>query len=196
MNVRIEVLTGASIKRVINDLARLRVEVFRDYPYLYDGTPDYEESYLRDFVKMRDCVVVAAMDAEKVVGCSTGSALKDQPAEFALPVANAGYNLDEVFYFGESVLDKTFRGRGIGHVFFDRRETHAINRGYSVAIFAAVIPLQNHFMKPVNYEPLDAFWKIRGYRKIEGLTTMFKWKEVGLDGELPHPMQFWMCKFN
>ena len=33
--------TGASLERYIPELARLRIEVFRAWPYLYDGDQEY-----------------------------------------------------------------------------------------------------------------------------------------------------------
>ena len=36
--VRIETLTGAALTEALDDVARLRIAVFRDWPYLYDGT--------------------------------------------------------------------------------------------------------------------------------------------------------------
>ena len=42
---------GPEIASVINDLARLRVAVFRDWPYLYDGDAAYEREYLARYAK-------------------------------------------------------------------------------------------------------------------------------------------------
>ena len=42
--MRIEVRQGRAIAPHIGDLARLRTEVFRAFPYLYEGSPGYEES--------------------------------------------------------------------------------------------------------------------------------------------------------
>ena len=42
MDVTVTTCTGADLKRTLDDLARLRIEVFRDWPYLYDGDLDYE----------------------------------------------------------------------------------------------------------------------------------------------------------
>ena len=39
-------LFGEQIKSVLGDLARLRMTVFRDWPYHNDGTHEYEEQYL------------------------------------------------------------------------------------------------------------------------------------------------------
>ena len=40
--IRLETLAGAAIMAVVPDLARLRVAVFRDWPYLYDGDDAYQ----------------------------------------------------------------------------------------------------------------------------------------------------------
>ena len=47
-DITIRVLTGndPALREVVSDLARLRIEIFRDFPYLYDGTLAYEERYI------------------------------------------------------------------------------------------------------------------------------------------------------
>ena len=37
-----EIIQGPAIEPHIDDLARLRISVFRDFPYLYDGSHEYE----------------------------------------------------------------------------------------------------------------------------------------------------------
>ncbi len=46
MALDVKSLTGEEIGSVLPALARLRMIVFRDWPYLYDGTLEYEETYL------------------------------------------------------------------------------------------------------------------------------------------------------
>ena len=41
---------GAAIAPHVPDLARLRIEVFREFPYLYDGAEDYERKYLQTYI--------------------------------------------------------------------------------------------------------------------------------------------------
>jgi len=43
-NIRIERRSGPALLPYIPELARLRIEVFRDFPYLYDGSLDYEKN--------------------------------------------------------------------------------------------------------------------------------------------------------
>jgi GNAT superfamily N-acetyltransferase len=185
-------LTGADLAEALDDLARLRIRVFRDFPYLYDGTPDYEAEYLSVFANGKDGLIVAARDGGTVIGCATGSALTAHHAEFAEPFLAHGYKVDDIFYCGESVLLPEYRGRGLGHIFFDRREAHARARGYKFTTFSSVVRPADHSMRPANYRPLDEFWQKRGYRKLEGVTASFGWKEIGQKQESPHAMQFWM----
>jgi hypothetical protein len=73
MSIDVRALTGEDIKAVLPDLARLRIAVFRDWPYLYDGTLAYEEEYLAKFAKANGAVCVVARDGDLVVGASTGA---------------------------------------------------------------------------------------------------------------------------
>ncbi len=190
--MRISALTGPDLEAALPQLAALRIEVFRDYPYLYDGSPDYEQSYLQALIQSRDSIIVAAEDGGKIAGCATGSALEGHHEEFAAPFHEHGFNHNEIFYCAESVLLPSHRGRGLGHTFFDRRETHARARGHKYSAFCCVIRPDDHPLKPATYSPLETFWKKRGYRKAEGITAMFSWKDIDQPHETQHPMQFWM----
>ena len=46
MTVTLRSLTGVDLDSALDDVAALRIAVFRDWPYLYDGDPDYERRYL------------------------------------------------------------------------------------------------------------------------------------------------------
>jgi len=60
MALEVKSLIGNEINSVLPDLARLRITVFRDWPYLYDGTLDYEEKYLAKLAAAKDAVCVIA----------------------------------------------------------------------------------------------------------------------------------------
>src|SRR5690606_864112 len=141
-------LTGAGLSAALPALARLRIEVFRAFPYLYDGDLAYEEKYLATFAQSRDAFVAAAHDGEQIVGCATGSALDTNHDALIAPLRAAGVDLASTFYNGESVLSAAYRGRGLGHAFFDQREAHARARGYKRACFCAVIRPDDHPRKP------------------------------------------------
>ncbi len=194
--VKTRALTGEDLERALPALAALRIEVFRAFPYLYAGSAEYEQGYLRDFANARDSFIIAAeTDAGEIVGCATGSAITGHHAEFSGPLVAAGFALSSTFYFGESVLLPAYRGQGLGHGFFDAREAHAKARGYKRVCFCAVERANDHAARPDGYSPLDAFWMKRGYRKLDGLVTAFAWPLESGGANALHPMGYWMREF-
>lgn len=185
-------LTGLAIHAAIPALARLRVSVFREWPYLYDGTFDYESAYLQHYTMSPRAIIVAALDKEAIVGAATGMPLADHDAAFAAPFLARGMDIAKIFYCGESVLLPDYRGCGIGHAFFDQREEHARAHGFSHIVFCAVERPADHPSRPRNYRPLDAFWEKRGYARQPGMTANFSWKDIDQPAETDKPMQFWM----
>lgn len=192
MSLIVEPVTGDALKVVLPDLARLRIRVFRDWPYLYDGTEEYEREYLAKFIAAKGAVCVVARDADTIVGASTASPMAETDVEFITPFKNAGYDISKVFYCGESVLLGDYRGQGVGNRFFDEREAHARRLGgFEISTFCRVVRPDDHPMKPADYRPLDAFWHKRGYKPVEGLVAYYAWKDIGEREETTKPLQFW-----
>jgi GNAT superfamily N-acetyltransferase len=173
-------------------LAALRIEVFRAYPYLYEGDAAYERDYLATYMRSPGAVVIGAFDGERLVGAATGTPLAEHRAEFAAPFAERGLDVDDFFYFGESVLKSGYRGQGVGVRFFEERERAACEAGFGNTVFSAVVRPADHPMRPEGYVPLDDFWKNRGYSRIDGLVTTFSWRDVGEEEETAKPMEYWM----
>lgn len=192
MAIAVRTLTGAEISAALDDLAKLRIEVFRAFPYLYDGDVAYERDYIAEFAAAPHAALVAAFDGYQIVGAATASPMRAQKAEFQRPFVDRGIDVDRLFYFGESVLLPSYRGQGIGHAFFDQREAAGRAAGAVQASFCAVIRPFDHPARPAGYQPLDAFWEKRGYAPIDGLITDFDWKEIGETEEISHRMQYWI----
>lgn len=193
MTIRVAPLTGKDIAPALPAAARLRIAVFRDWPYLYDGSLAYEETYLAKFAAAEGAVIVAAYDGEAIVGCATAAPLAQVEDEFSEPFRDRGFDIACIFYCGESVLLPAYRGRGLGHAFFDHREAQARALGnFTHAAFCAVVRPDDHPLRPKAYRPLDAFWKKRGYAKVEGLVCRFAWKDVDQPAETEKLMQCWM----
>ncbi|CUH45478.1 GNAT family N-acetyltransferase [Ruegeria atlantica] len=185
-------LTGAALTDALDDVARLRIQVFRAWPYLYDGDIKYERKYLQSYRDSDKAIVVGAFDRDRLIGASTGAPLTDHADDFAAAFDGSGLDLNEIFYCAESVLLSDYRGQGVGHKFFDLREEHARKLGFRKCAFCSVQRPVDHPMRPENYRPLDAFWHARGYEPLRGVIAQFSWKDVGEEGETAKRLQFWM----
>lgn len=184
-------LSHEELQAAFADLARLRIEVFHNFPYLYDGDLAYERRYLATYMQSPGAVIIGAFDGDQLVGAATASPLSSHFEEFAAPFSEQGLDLAEFFYFGESVLKHSWRGQGIGVRFFEAREQAARDAGFSRCVFSAVIRPADHPLRPAGYVPLDNFWSRRGYARIAGLTTGFSWRDIGETQESIKPMEFW-----
>ncbi|KAA5606537.1 GNAT family N-acetyltransferase [Roseospira marina] len=192
MPITLRALTGADLDAHLDALARLRIAVFRAFPYLYDGDEAYERRYLRTYADAHGGVLVAALDGDTVVGAATGVPLVAEPPEVREAVTAGGLDVATTFYFGESVLMPAWRGRGIGVGFFEARESHArALGGMTHAVFCAVQRPADHPRRPADYVPLDAFWCHRGYAPLPGARCTFSWRDLDETAESPKPMAFW-----
>lgn len=178
---------------VFEDLAPLRIAVFRAFPYLYEGSLAYEKEYLNTYAQSERSLLFAVYSNEEMVGATTCIPLKDETADIRQPFEAAGYAIDSIFYFGESILLPEFRGQGLGHRFFDEREAWARSFGtYKKACFFSVEREPDHPLRPIEYRPNDRFWTKRGYVKQPSLQTTIDWPDIGETVSTPKPLVCWM----
>ncbi|WP_397542763.1 GNAT family N-acetyltransferase [Roseovarius salis] len=190
--MRVERLTGTALADALPEVARLRIEVFRAWPYLYDGDAAYEEAYLQPYRESENAILVGAFDGDRLVGAATGTPMEDHAGDFSAAFEGQGVDLQDIFYCAESVLLPEYRGRGIGHAFFDAREAHARELGRSYSAFCGVLRPEDHPLRPEGYQPLDGFWRKRGYAPLPGVVATFDWKDIDQPQETTHRLQFWM----
>lgn len=192
-NLQIKTFKGSEITPYIPDLAQLRIEIFRDFPYLYDGSIQYEENYLKTYTQSPNSLAVIVFDGDHAVGVSTGLPMEDEAEEFKKPFLKQGYNPEEIFYCGESILKNQYRGRGIYSRFFKEREDHAKRLGrFKTICFCGVVRPEEHPLRPKEYQPLDPIWKKFGYTKYPELTTTYVWKDIDKEKETGKEMVFWL----
>jgi GNAT superfamily N-acetyltransferase len=192
MTLTYQVLDGDAVAAALDDLARLRIDVFADWPYLYAGSLDYERDYVATYRDAQNAILVAAKDGDRIVGAATGTPMEDHASDFAAPFAATGIPLTDIFYCAESVLLPDYRGQGAGHVFFDMREAKAKALGRRYVAFCSVMRPEDHPARPADYRPLDGFWRKRGYEKLDGVIARFKWTDHGDAEQTEKPLQFWM----
>ena len=185
-------LAGPDLEAVLDQVAQLRITVFRDWPYLYDGTLDYERQYLDSYRDNPGALLVGAVHEGRLIGASTSTPMEDHAPEFAAPFRALGIPLEKILYGAESVLLRPYRGMGLGHRFIDLREAHARALGRTHVAFCSVIRPEDHPARPGAYRSNDAFWRGRGYDTLPGVVARFSWKDLGDGEETEKPLQFWM----
>lgn len=190
--IELTCVRGAQLAPWLEQLAALRIQVFREFPYLYDGSLEYEAQYLRTYLECDSSVCVLALDGERVVGASTGLALSDETEPFRRPFEQAGLDTAEIFYCAESVLLPDYRGGGLYRHFFHAREEQARALGKSRSVFCAVQRPHEHPLRPADYQSLEAVWQHFGYGARPELTTTFSWKDLDAPVESEKTMLFYL----
>ncbi|MBU8538041.1 GNAT family N-acetyltransferase [Falsiroseomonas tokyonensis] len=191
IHLRFETVSGPALHPLLPDLAALRIAVFREWPYLYEGDGGYEQGYLRAYAESPGAAIVVCRDGEKVVGAATCQPMVQAHAPVLACFREAGLDPARFCYFGESVLLPEWRGQGAGVRFFAEREAHALRLGLPGAAFCAVARDERDPRRPAGYTPLDAFWGKRGYARRPDLVVSFNWKEIGQATETAHDLVFW-----
>ena len=189
--LKIKVLKGQNILPYLTDLAHLRIHLFKEYPYLYQGSMAYEKEYLQTYADTAESIMIVVLDNEKVVGASTAVPLICETIECQKPFIENQIDINHVFYFGESLLSPNYRGQNIYRHFFHEREQAARRAGCNMTAFCAVVRDEHDPRKPSTYQNLEPVWKHFGYQPMKDLVAYYKWQEIGEDQETEKPMMFW-----
>jgi GNAT superfamily N-acetyltransferase len=191
-DIEVKSLTGAALEASLDAVAALRITIFRDWPYLYDGSYDYEHAYLQTYRNNPGALLVGAFHEGRLIGASTSTLMEDHSEAFSTPFRSLGLPLTQILYGAESVLLPDYRGIGLGHRFIDIREAHAGKMGRKYVAFCSVQRPETHPLRPDQPRTNDAFWLGRGYTTIPGVTAEFSWRDLGDTTESTKSLQFWM----
>ncbi len=193
-HLSVRALQGPDLEAALDGVARLRIAVFRDWPYLYDGTLAYERAYLATYRDNPGALLVGAFDGETLVGASTSTRMEDHAEAFSAPFRATGLALSDILYGAESVVLPPYRGLGLGHRFFELREAHARRHSRAYVAFASVKRPEDHPQRPATFRTNDAFWTSQGYAPLPGVVAEFGWKDLGDATETNKALQFWLRK--
>ncbi len=192
MTLHFREFQGDQIQAIIDDLGNLRITVFREFPYLYEGSLDYEREYLETYSQAKGSFVCLVYDGDQAVGATTCIPMSEESKEFQRPFLDADWDISAICYLGESILLPAYRGRGIGKEFFQRRHAQAARLGLTITAFCAVDRAADHPLRPADYRPLDSFWQSQGYARHPELQTTFRWLEIGQKEESANTLTFWV----
>lgn len=192
MEITTQLLVGAAIVDSLGDLATLRLDIFSEYPYLYQGRRKDELTYLGTYAEASDARVILAYDGVTVVGAATGMPLAHEGAQMLDAFAGTTFPLEDIYYVGELLFRPAYRNCGLGQMLLDRLESHIRPLGrYRRLTCATVERPDDHPLRPRDYIPITRFLAHTGFVQLHRGTTRFMWRET--DGvKRVHSMQFWI----
>ena len=192
MEIAEKILSGPEIEASLDDLVTLRLEIFREYPYLYEGEREDELRYLRMYAEKPGAVVMLVQDSGEIAGAVTGIPLEHEDLKLIEGFAGTDCPLNEIYYVGEMLLYPAYRSRGLGLRLMAQVEEHVRSFGkYRYLTCATVIRHDDHPLRPASFVPIDRFLARTGFNPLSGVGTSFAWAETdGIKRE--HPMRFWI----
>jgi GNAT superfamily N-acetyltransferase len=192
-DIHVRSFTGSGLKPYLHSVAKLRMDVFREYPYFEEPDLDRETQTLRKIFSHRESIGVVIFDNTTIVGASIGYPLALEEPFLQKPFKERRMEIDSYFTFGDSVLLKAYRGRGIGHHFFDAREAHvAHHKKYKHICFCFPEHFETDPKAPKDFIPLSDFWRKRGYTQHPEMKGTLSWKTIGEAQPSEKQMVYWI----
>lgn len=192
MQITEKLLAGTAVVDVLEILATLRLEIFPEYPYLYQGERKEELKYLSTYAEAPDACVILAYDGAAVIGAATGMPLVHEDIRMLDAFAGTKLPLEGIYYVGELLFRPAYRRCGLGQRSLARLENFicSLDR-YRMLACATVVRPDDHPLRPFDYIPISSFLARTGFVQLPGVTTDFVWRENdGINRD--HPMQFWI----
>ena len=191
MQLSEQLFIGNEIRRAAEDFAALRISVFYDFPYLYEGTLEYELEYIQTYAQSPNALLFGIYDGEKMVGATTCVPMEEETDDVKAPFEANGLNVNEYLYFGESIILPAYRGLGYGKRFFEIREQQAKDLGKTKTCFCSVDRPIDHPLKPENYRDNGGLWTKMGYTEQRHLSCEMKWLDRNETEETSKRLIFW-----
>jgi len=188
----IRLVTGADVATCLEDLATLRLEIFREFPYLYDGRREDELRYLARYAEITDTCVALAESGGTIIGAGTGIPLSAEGAAIQAGFATAGPDTADIYYIGELLLYPGYRNSRFGSRLFGLMEGHARSCGrYRRLGCATVLRPDDHPLRSADYLPIERFLERHRFSPLPGSQPGIAWREI--DGAVrEHPMRCWI----
>ena len=183
---------GKSITPFLKDITDLCVTIYKEYPYLYEGTQEEYFPFIEHYAHSEHGIACLLFDNERLVGVAIGMPLNEMRDKYQAPFTNARpqENFREIFYLGEFLLVKDYRGRGLGKKIYLEFERSVTNM--KKICFCKIDETDRKILETENYRPLDGFWEKFGFHKCEDVSVTVNWQNVGELEESPHQLVYWL----
>lgn len=192
-DIHVRSFTGSNLKPYLHPIAKLRTEVFKEYPYFEEPDLEHETEHLRKIFLYKETIGVLIFDNTTLIGVSLGCPLAIEETAIQRPFLERRIAVDSYYFFGDSTLLKNYRSRGIGHHFYDAREIHVAQyKKFKHICFCVPDCSELDTDRPKGYIPLTDFWRKRGYIHHPEIKCTLSWKKLNETHPSNIPMSFWI----
>lgn len=192
-DITIHPFVGHTIRPYLPCVAKLSIEVYKEYPFLYESSLEDEMQALQKFADHEEAISIVVFDGSTIVGASMGIPLEAESEDILSPFKQKKIDSTRYYHFAESFLLKAYRGRGIGHHFFDLREEFACRlERFDFACFYNVDRPDNDPKRPEDHLCIEDLWRKRGFSHHKEIRFRQKWKDVGEEISSEKELSFWI----
>ena len=170
----------------IGVLADFRLRYFREFPYLYVGTPESEQEHLAEYMTNSTARLVVAKDGDKTTGVAIGTLLSTETEirkQAGEQLQQHGIVPERFFYFGEMIFEPEYRNRGIGRRMLEMLKTAGREQGADRFCFLAVAREADDVRRPVGHVDSSLIFEKFGFEKTPIFVT-FEWPTSQSDGSV------------
>src|ERR1700722_3489588 len=147
---------GQEITPYVQEITDLALTVYRDYPYLYEGTVDEYYPAIEHYTHSSDGIACLFFNNNQLVGAAIGMPMNEMRDKYKLPLVNARpeENFDQLFYLGELLLLKEYRGQGLGKQMYLEFENTVRELAFTKICFCKIDESEQNPLAPENYKSL------------------------------------------
>lgn len=185
--MKIEMIRGPWTEAQGEAVISMRMAIFKEWPYLYVGDRKTELEYIAPYMKNSNSCLFIAKKEKKIIGLVTGLPLAEMDESFTAPFTQASLPIQSIFYLGEILLLKEFRGQGIGYQMYKCFEDEL--RKWPRFTHIAILRMRynpDDVRRPKDYKPLDEFWNRLGYVEDSRLFLNIAYQEIGHKTKTDH----------
>ena len=99
-DIHVRSFTGTGLKPYLHSVAKLRVEVFKEYPYFEEPDLEGETQLLKKLFLNKESIGVLIFDNTTLVGVSLGYPLSIEEPALHRPFKEKQLNVESYFFFG------------------------------------------------------------------------------------------------
>jgi hypothetical protein len=77
-SMKFQTISGPELQPFLQALGQLRIQVFREFPYLYDGDLEYEKKYLARYLRTSESRIQLLFSGDTLVGAATAILAKHE----------------------------------------------------------------------------------------------------------------------